>query len=64
MTYRTDEQRKKRDEIYDLLIGELSVELKPPSEVELETGIKMPSWFKPQGVTLSEVNMIAQRKRR
>ena len=64
-TYRTEEQAKRRAEIYDAVLGDLELDARPVGEIELETGIKPPSWFKAtQGVTMSEIGMITQRGRR
>lgn len=64
--FQTEEQSKRRTEIYDLLIGELSYDETPRQvgEIERETGIKPPSWFKSGGVTLSQISMTVQNARR
>ena len=66
VSYDTEEQHKKRIEVQDLLIGELTYDAtRPIGEIELETGIKPPLWFNATGgVTLSQINMTAQRTRR
>ena len=59
----TNDQLKAIDDVDEKFIGYVSIY----DEVEIETpghGIRRPSWFKPGGATLSDVNLAALQMRR
>lgn len=60
ITYLTQEQHKRRNELGDRLIGELNPEppAEPIAEVAQRTGIRPPAWFNTRGVTMDQVQTI------